>query len=75
MNITLSAEEQLVRRTRQFARERGTSLNQLIRDYMEHLASLSELQADAEEFARLARTQGGAAPGEFVFNRDEIHHR
>ncbi len=75
MNITLSADEKLVTRTRHFAAEHGTSLNQMIRDYMRQIANLSELKRDAEEFAHLAATCGGKASRKGVFNREEIHRR
>ena len=75
MNITLSAEKKLVERTRQFATDHGTSLNQIIRDYMRRVARLSELERDAEEFERLALSHGGHSPADFVFNREEAHRR
>jgi len=36
-NITLSADEKLVERAREVARRQGTTLNQLIRAYLESL--------------------------------------
>lgn len=75
MNITLSAEEKIVERSRDYAAKHGTSLNQMIRDYMEQIVNLSNLEQDAEEFARLARTSGGNAPAGFVFDREESHRR
>lgn len=75
MNITLSASEQVVQRTRQFAVAHGTSLNQLVRDYLERIAGMSELERDAEEFGQLARSRGGRSPVGFTFDRDEIHRR
>jgi len=75
MNITLSADEKIVARSRDYAAKHGTSLNQMIRDYMEQIVNLSNLEQDAEEFARLARTGGGHAPAGFVFDREESHRR
>ncbi len=75
MNITLSADERLVERGRRYAAEHGTSLNRLIRDYMQEIADLGDLERDAEEFARLAREQGGASSTGYVFDRDEAHRR
>ena len=39
MNITLSARDELIERAREYAREHGTSLNQLIRDHLERLVA------------------------------------
>ncbi len=38
MNITLSIDDELVERARDVARQQGTSLNALIRQYLEQLA-------------------------------------
>ena len=75
MNITLSADDKLIKRSRQFAAEHGTTLNDMIRDYMKKIAHLSDIEKDAEEFAQLAKNKGGQAPQNFVFDRNEIHKR
>jgi len=46
MNVTLSLDEALVQRARKLAHQRGTSLNQLVRDHLEELTASSDpLQA------------------------------
>jgi len=75
MNITLSADEKLIKRSRQFAAEHGTTLNDMIRNYLKKVAHMSDIERDAEEFAQLAKTQSGKSPDTFVFDRDEIHKR
>lgn len=75
MNITLSVDEETIRKSRQYARSRNTSLNQMIRDYLKKIAGNRDLQADAEEFARLAQTMGGKSAAGYLFNRDEAHQR
>ena len=52
----------------------GTSVNQLIRDYLEQFAGKTDPKADAEEFLRLSRLSKGDSRG-WKFNRDEIHER
>jgi hypothetical protein len=59
MNITLSADEELVRKARKYAEEHDTSLNQLIRDYLEHLVGELPRAAAAEEFEVTARRMAG----------------
>lgn len=75
MNITLSADEKTVQRTREYAARNGTSLNQLLREHMERLVGLSSVQGAAEEFVHLATTQAGCSPEGFVFDRDAAHAR
>ena len=75
MDITLSAEDELVRRTKEFAARHGMTLDQMIREYMKQVVDLSEMERDAEEFAAIAKRSGGASPEAFVFDREEIHRR
>ena len=74
MNITLSVDDELIRRARQKAEVLGTSVNQLVRDYLEQLAGVSDPVADAAEFTRLSRIAPGNSRG-WKFNREEIHER
>ncbi len=71
MNITFSADEALVKKAREIAVRQGSSLNRMIRDYMEQLASVSDTDRIAEEFAMLAKQKGGESPQGFVFNRED----
>ena len=73
MNITLSVNEQVVAEARRIAALRGTSLNQLVRDYLHRLTqrenpeqTLVELQAlwDEETFSSIG-----------PWTRDELHER
>ncbi len=66
MNITLSADEELVKKAREVPTRQGSSLNRMIREYMEKLASVTDVNSIAEEFAMLARQQGGESPRGFV---------
>jgi antitoxin component of RelBE/YafQ-DinJ toxin-antitoxin module len=38
MNITLSVDDEVVRQARQIAEATGTSVNQMVRDYLAQLA-------------------------------------
>ena len=75
MNITLSVDKELVKRAREYAAQHGTNLNQIIREYMKQFSSMSNIEKNAGEFARLAIEQGGASPTGFVFDREEAHTR
>lgn len=75
MNITLSADKELITRAREYAARQGTSLNQIIRQYMEQLTRMDDIEKVADEFARLAEEQGGGSPNGYVFDREKAHKR
>lgn len=54
MNITLSIDEQIVERAREKLRAVGKSVNQEIREHLQHIAGDDELEADLEKFVRLS---------------------
>jgi antitoxin component of RelBE/YafQ-DinJ toxin-antitoxin module len=74
MNVTLSVDDEVLERARQRAEALGTSVNQLVRDYLEQIAGKSDAAADAAEFARLSRESRGNARG-WKFDREELHER
>jgi hypothetical protein len=72
MNITFSVNEKIAERARLRARAMGKSLNQAVRDYLQHLAGDEDLQRDLEyleRFSGLGDSQG------WKFNREELHER
>ena len=72
MNVTLSVDEHLLARARERAEALGTSLNQLIRDYLESLVGGDDPERSIEEFNRLS---GRGHSRGWRFDRDEIHER
>jgi hypothetical protein len=52
----------------------GTSVNQLVREYLERFAGKSDPALDAAEFERLSRSSKGSSSG-WKFNREELHER
>jgi len=73
MNITLSAEEQIVEKARSWAAAHGTSLNALVRDFLARLGSDMDRDATARQFEQNARAGAGrSAPGT-TFNRSETY--
>lgn len=75
MNITLSADKELIEKVRDYAAQHGTSLNQIIREHLEQIACVRGIEEYAQEFERLARESGGASPDGYVFDRNEAHVR
>jgi hypothetical protein len=74
MNITLSVEDSVAERARCHAETLGTSVNQLVSDYLAALAPESDAAEDAAEFERLSRGSNGNSQG-WKFNREELHER
>jgi hypothetical protein len=74
MNVTLAIEEKLLNRARQVARSRRTTLNGLLRDYLERLTAGSDGATVAEEFERLWAENQGRSGGR-KWNREELHDR
>ena len=72
MNLTLSADENLVRKGREYAAEHGTSLNRLIRSYLERLVGEVPREEAAREFAAIASGSPGNSHGH-IPRRDEIY--
>ena len=73
MNITLSIDEQVVRKARQIASVRGTSLNQLVRDYLEDLTRHNDMQSVLDELDAMWSESTGRSQGPWT--REELHER
>jgi hypothetical protein len=74
VNVTLSIDDEVIRRARRRAEALGTSVNQLVREYIEQLAGKSDPNEDAREFERLSKLAHGDSRG-WKFNREELHER
>jgi hypothetical protein len=74
MNVTLAVDDQLILEARRRAEAMGTSVNQLVRQYLEQFVGKSDPNADAREFERLSRAALGNSGG-WKFNREELHER
>jgi len=74
MNVTLSIDDQVMKEARRRAEAMGTSVNQLVRDFLGQFAGQTDPEADAAEFERLSRAAKGNSRG-WKFNREELHDR
>jgi hypothetical protein len=74
VNLTLAVDDDVVESARRRAEALGTSVNKLVRDYLEQLAGKTDPAADADEFGRLSLLANGHSRG-WKFNREEIHER
>lgn len=74
MNVTLSVDDEVIFRARRQAEALGTSVNQLVREYLEELAGKADPNEDADELERLSKLAHGDSRG-WKFNREELHDR
>ena len=74
MNITLSIDERVADEARKAAAAMGKSLNQAVRDYLEQLARVHQVNAELEEFEASARNTPGSLHG-WRFDREEANRR
>ncbi|MBT3275714.1 MAG: hypothetical protein HN368_21360 [Spirochaetales bacterium] len=73
MNITLSADEKLIREARAYAKANNTSLNQLVRDYLSLLVNKMSTYDAADAFAAVALESSGRSADGWKFDRNTIH--
>jgi hypothetical protein len=74
VNLTLSIDDVVVRKARRRAEAMGTSVNQLVREYLKRFAGESDPAADAAEWERLSLASHGNSRRR-RFNRNELHER
>ena len=74
-NLTLTVDEDILRRARIRALELGTSVNALVRDYLGQLAGRSTAAAEGiAEFLDATRNSGAGSGGEGrTWTRDDIY--
>jgi hypothetical protein len=70
MNITLSIDEQLVERAREKLRATGKTINQEIREHLEHIVGDDDLERDLEF---LERTAGLGNSNGWKYNREDAY--
>lgn len=72
MNITLSADAALIEQAREIAARQGTSLNELVREYLRSLVGQSGEDDPAAELVRLLETTAGHSGGQ-RFRREDAY--
>ena len=78
MSITLSVPRTVVQEVRLYADKKGTSLNQMIRDYLQSMADASRREREelaTATFDFLMSQDDGGLPRNWRFNRDEANAR
>lgn len=75
-NLTITIDGRLLKQARMRALEDGTSVNALLRRYLERYAGVGDSEAALSGFARLARrSPATSGPGGRTWTRDELHDR
>ena len=75
MNLTITVEDDVLKRARIRALEENTSVNAILREYLESYAGVSARRRDAlEQLLRLSDL-GEAGRGDTTWTRDELHDR
>jgi Family of unknown function (DUF6364) len=69
-NLTLSIDDELLRRGRNYARARGTSLNSLVRKLLDEALSTPDATVDA--MIERLRQSSGDSKG-VRYSREELH--
>lgn len=72
MNITFSANEELIKKAREYAKRHNTSLNNLIRAHLEQISNQMDRDSAAREFETLCLEHPGESPDGYRFDRAEL---
>ena len=73
MNITLSVDDRVVAKARHIASVRGTSLNQLVRDYLDDLTRHNDVKSVLDEPDAMWSESTGRSQGPWT--REELYER
>lgn len=75
-NLTITVDDEILRRARIRALEQGTSVNRLLSEYLARYADVEASRAAVDRFLRLsADAPGASGPGGRTWTRDEAHER
>ena len=75
-NLTITIDDRLLKKARIRALEAGTSVNALLRAYLERYARSGQASEALTGFARLARRSAATSgPRGRTWTRDELHDR
>jgi hypothetical protein len=75
-NLTVTVDEQVLKRARIKALEQGTSVNALVSDYLARFAGLGLTEKALTEFLEIAeRSHAGSGPGGRTWRREDLYDR
>ena len=74
-NVTIALDEATLRDARRIAAERSTSLNGLVRDFLDRLTKANSHALKARRRIRALCRRSKAQVGERTWTREELHAR
>lgn len=77
-NITLAIDGEVLEKARRTAEAQGTSINQLVREYLQGLIEPQATKELVDEFLQLSKESRADSMGwkmGWKFDREEIHQR
>ena len=75
-NLTITVDEETVKRARIRALEEGTSVNAILRSYLEEYSGVRREKMEAwREIQELARSSGMSSGGKGLPGREELYDR
>ncbi len=75
-NLTLTIDDELLRAARIRALEQGTSVNAVVREYLERFANRAAARDALEAFlARSEKASASSGPGGRTWTREELYDR
>ena len=74
-NLTLSIDDEVLEKARKRALERGTSVNAMVRRYLEEVSGAEENRRRALRDLEDLWEQSSAEVGEITWEREELHER
>ncbi|MCA9561777.1 MAG: hypothetical protein KC583_24695 [Myxococcales bacterium] len=75
MNLTITVDDEILKRARIRALEENTSVNAILRDYLESYAGVAARRRDALAHLLELSRRSDAGRGEARWTRDELHER
>ena len=73
MNLTLSVDDRVVAEARRIAAVRGTSVNQLVRDYLDELTRVDDMSSVLDRLDAIWAEDTYRSRGPWT--REELHER
>ena len=73
MNVTLSIDARVVAEARRIAAVRCTTLNQIIRDYLNDLTRVDDVDSTLDQLEQVWSESTGRSRG--AWTREELHER
>lgn len=74
--LTVAVDDDVLRRARMRARDRGTSVHAVVREHLESYADGDATRAAMRRFLRItSSTASSSAPQGRTWTRDEVHDR